>query len=210
MEKLQSIEYAVAMDTRKIYPWLTSWACMIARTKVIRDIMKNHSLLFSGGDIEIVKLAKMLGYKVGHLHFEFFTDVPSTFKAWFKQRMAWFGGGFRHAVINMHQYTWRHPLFYFYTTFLVFLLTPLRWYEIRVPYRSLSCCRFILGADICFPLARAEMVLFFVSALCSDPNSHSRAPRRLHLLQNGLACAEGRPDQTTALPRKLQLPTFSR
>lgn len=130
IEKLQSIEYELAMDARKIYPWLTSGACMVAKTKVIRDIMQHHSLFFSGGDIEIGKLAKMMKYRVGHIAFEFFTDVPETFKAWFKQRMAWFGGGFRHAIINLHQYTWRHPLFYFYTTFLVYLMTPLRWYEV--------------------------------------------------------------------------------
>lgn len=39
-------------------------------------------------------------------------------------------GGFRHAIINLHRYSWRHPLFYFYFTFLVYLGTPLRLYEI--------------------------------------------------------------------------------
>lgn len=130
MEKLQSVEYDLAMDARKIYPWLTSGACMVAKTSVIKDIMQHHSLFFSGGDIEIGKLAGILKYKVGHIRFELYTDVPSTFKAWFKQRMAWFGGGFRHAVVNLHRYAWRHPLFYFYTTILVYLLTPLRWYEV--------------------------------------------------------------------------------
>jgi hypothetical protein len=129
MEKLQDVEYKLAMDARRIYPWLTSGAAMIAKTEVIRDIMSHHSLFFSGGDIEIGKLASILNYKVGHLTFEFYTDVPDTFKAWFKQRMAWFGGGFRHAVVNMHQFTWRRPLFFLYTTFLVYLLTPLRLYE---------------------------------------------------------------------------------
>jgi cellulose synthase/poly-beta-1,6-N-acetylglucosamine synthase-like glycosyltransferase len=130
MEKLQSVEYQLAMDARKVYPWLTSGAGVVAKTKAIKNIMRHHSLFFSGGDIEIGKLAGMMGYKVGHLHFEFYTDVPSTFKAWFKQRMAWFGGGFRHAIVNAHSYTWRHPYFYFYTTILVYGATPLRWYEV--------------------------------------------------------------------------------
>ncbi len=129
MEKLQGLEYELAMDARKIYPWLTSGAGVVARTAAIKEIMKHHSLFFSGGDIEIGKLAGMLKYNVGHLHFEFYTDVPSTFKPWFKQRMAWFGGGFRHAIINFHSYTWRHLMFYFYTTILVYGATPLRWYE---------------------------------------------------------------------------------
>ncbi len=130
MEKLQSVEYDLAMDARKIYPWLTSGACMVAKTAVIKDIMQHHSLFFSGGDIEIGKLAGILKYKVGHVRFEFYTDVPSTFRAWFKQRLAWFGGGFRHAIVNLHRYAWRHPLFYFYNTVLVYGLLPLRWYEV--------------------------------------------------------------------------------
>jgi cellulose synthase/poly-beta-1,6-N-acetylglucosamine synthase-like glycosyltransferase len=137
MEKLQGLEYELAMDARKIYPWLTSGAGVIARTAAIKDIMGHHSLFFSGGDIEIGKLAGLLKYKVGHLHFEFYTDVPSSFKAWFKQRMAWAGGGFRHAIINFHSYTWRHPFFYFYTTILVYAGTPLRWYEFITHYHIL-------------------------------------------------------------------------
>lgn len=130
MEKLQSVEYEFAMDARKIYPWLTSGAAMIAKTHIIREIMKHHSLFFSGGDIEIGKLAKILGFNVGHIAFPFYTDVPETFRAWFKQRMAWFGGGFRHAVINMHKYSWKHPMHFFYFTVLVYLLAPVRWYEV--------------------------------------------------------------------------------
>lgn len=128
-EKLQAIEYELAMDARRIYPWLTSGAAMIAKTKVIDHIMSNHSLFFSGGDIEIGKLSRLLGYKVGHIPAVFYTDVPETLKAWFKQRIAWCGGGFRHAVINMHSFTWRHPMFFLYVTVIVYLLTPFRWYE---------------------------------------------------------------------------------
>jgi hypothetical protein len=137
MEKLQSLEYELAMDARKIYPWLTSGAGIVAKTKVINEIMSHHSLFFSGGDIEIGKLAGLLKYKTGHLHFEFYTDVPSTFKAWYKQRLAWFGGGFRHAIINFHSYSWKHPMFYFYTTILVYAATPLRWYEAIKHYQIL-------------------------------------------------------------------------
>lgn len=127
-EKLQSIEYELAMENRKVYPWLTSGASMIAKTDVIRKIMNHHSLFFSGGDIEIGKLAKILKYHVGHIPFNFYTDVPETFRAWFKQRRAWFGGGFRHNIVNLHQYVWRHPFFFLYTTVIVYLFTPLRWY----------------------------------------------------------------------------------
>lgn len=127
-EKIQSIEYVLAMDARRVYPWLTSGASMVAKTSVIEQIMSHHSLFFSGGDIEIGKLARLLGYKVGHIPFIFYTDVPETFRAWIKQRIAWFGGGFRHAVVNFYAFSWRHPLFFIYTTIIVYLFTPLRWY----------------------------------------------------------------------------------
>jgi cellulose synthase/poly-beta-1,6-N-acetylglucosamine synthase-like glycosyltransferase len=129
IEKLQSVEYELSMDARRVYPWLTSGAATLAKTIFIKEIMKHHSLYFQGGDIEIGRLALILGYKMGHLSFTFYTEVPSTFKAWWKQRQAWFGGGFRHAVINIHVHNFRQPLFFFYNTVLVFLAFPLRWYE---------------------------------------------------------------------------------
>jgi hypothetical protein len=137
MEKLQNLEYNLAMDARKIYPWLTSGAGVIARTESIKNIMAHLSLFFSGGDIEIGKLGGLLKYKVGHLPFNFYTDVPPTFKSWFKQRMAWFGGGFRHAIVNFYKFNWKHPLFFIYTTIFVYGLTPIRWYEMIMYWQVL-------------------------------------------------------------------------
>jgi hypothetical protein len=130
IEKLQAIEYELAMDARKIYPWLTSGAGMVAKTEVVRNIMTHHSLFFSGGDIEIGKLATMMGYKVGHLSVEFYTDIPHTFRAWFCQRVAWCGGDFRHEIMNLPGQSWHYPLFFLYNTVVVYLLTPIRWMEI--------------------------------------------------------------------------------
>lgn len=129
-EKLQAIEYRLAMDARRLYPWLTSGACMIAKTDIIKNVMLHHSLFFSGGGIEIGKLSKILKFRVGHIPFVLLTDVPSTFKAWFKQRMAWCGGGFRHTIVNFNTYIWRHPFYFLYFTVIVYAATPLRWYEI--------------------------------------------------------------------------------
>ena len=36
---------------------------MIAKTEVLRHSLRNHSHFFQGGDIEIGKLASILGYK---------------------------------------------------------------------------------------------------------------------------------------------------
>jgi len=134
MERLQSIEYKLAMDARKSYPWLTSGACMIAKTAVLQQALCHHSHFFQGGDIEIGKLTRMLGYTVGHIDTEFLTDVPKTFQAWFKQRVAWSSGDFRHAIININSYSWRHPLFFLYFTVVVYGMMPVRlWLTFTQP-----------------------------------------------------------------------------
>lgn len=130
IEKLQSLEYDLAMDARKLYPWLTSGAGGVAKTQAMREIMSHHSLYFSGGDIEIGKLGEIMNYKVGHIYFNFYTDVPSTFRAWFKQRLVWAGGEFRLSVINAHTHARRYPFFFFYSTILVYGGIPIRWYEV--------------------------------------------------------------------------------
>lgn len=129
MEKLQGIEYDVAMQTRLIYPWLTSGAGMVAKRKTIMNIMKNHSFFFHGGDIEIGKLADMMGYKVGHLPMIFLTDIPSSFKAWVKQRFLWMSGCFRHSIINAH-HNLRYPYHFIYFTFVIYILFPFKIIEI--------------------------------------------------------------------------------
>lgn len=134
IQRMQAIEYRVAMDTRKHYPWLTSGACMFAKTKALQAAFDNHSHFFQGGDIEIGKLSRLLGFKVGHLDTEFLTDVPATFKAWFKQRVAWSSGDFRHAIVNLLTYSWRHPSFFVYTTLVVYALMPFRlWFAVTEP-----------------------------------------------------------------------------
>src|SRR3989344_456187 len=129
MENLQFIEYHIAMKSRKIYPWLTSGAAMIGKREVLSRIMGEHSLFFNGGDIEIGKLAYLLGYNVGHIPVTFYTDVPPTFYRWFKQRFSWFCGAFRHSIIN-----WRTnlttPTYLVYFTLLIFLMLPFKVVEI--------------------------------------------------------------------------------
>lgn len=134
IQRLQRIEYQIAMDARKQYPWLTSGACMIAKTNVLQEALSNHSHFFQGGDIEIGKLTRLLGYRVGHMDSMFLTDVPSTFRQWFRQRVAWSSGDFRHAVVNFHVFSWRHPLYFCYVTIVVYGLLPLRlWSTVEQP-----------------------------------------------------------------------------
>ena len=129
-ERLQNVEYELAMDARLLYPWLTSGAATIGRSDAMLRIMANHSLFFSGGDIELGKLARMLGLRVGHLPFLFLTDVPDTLQAWFRQRSkGWCIGKFRHSIVNLDRPGWRSPFFTFYSTFVIYGLLPFRWWE---------------------------------------------------------------------------------
>lgn len=114
MEKLQCIEYEIAMRARKLYPWLTSGAGMVARREALVDIFNYHSLFFNGGDIEIGKIADMLGYRIGHIPIEFLTEIPPTFRSWVRQRTSWMCGCFRHSVINLDKNLHRvyHSLYF--------------------------------------------------------------------------------------------------
>ncbi|MBA2279124.1 hypothetical protein H0V99_01640 [Candidatus Saccharibacteria bacterium] len=138
IEVLQAFEYKIAMDNRRMDPWLTSGACNIAKAHVFQHVLSCHSNFFAGGDIEIGKLARVMGYKINHIDFTFYTAVPDTFKSWYMQRIIWFAGGFRHHITNIASYGWHHFFILFYNSLLVYLLLPLRWIELlNFPYTML-------------------------------------------------------------------------
>lgn len=130
VQKLQAFEYRLAMDNRRMDPWLTSGACNLAKAGVYKKVFNYHSEFFAGGDIEIGKLARIMGYDVGHINFSFYTKVPDSLRDWYNQRIIWFAGGFRHHVTNIASYGWHHFFMLFYNTLIVYLLFPLRWVEI--------------------------------------------------------------------------------
>lgn len=130
IEKLQAFEYRLAMDNRSMDPWLTSGACNIGLARVYQHAFANHSNFFAGGDIEIGKISSVMGYRVGHVDFTFYTALPATIKDWFNQRLIWFAGGFRHHVTNIGSYGWYHFFMLFYNSLLIYLLLPLRWIEL--------------------------------------------------------------------------------
>lgn len=129
LQVLQAFEYKMAMDARRMDAWLTSGACNMAYAGVYKELFRQHSSFFAGGDVEIGKIAAVSGYRVGHIDFTFFTDVPATFKEWYNQRVIWFAGGFRHHVINVGSFGWFHFFMLFYNSVLIYLLLPLRWVE---------------------------------------------------------------------------------
>ncbi|HEY4160480.1 MAG TPA: glycosyltransferase family 2 protein [Candidatus Saccharimonadales bacterium] len=130
LEVLQAYEYKLAMDNRRMDAWLTSGACNMAKASVSQHVFTHHSDFFAGGDIEIGKLAHIMGYTMGHIDFTFYTEVPSTFMDWYHQRIIWFAGGVRHHVINIAAFSWQHYFIFFYNSLIVYLLLPLRWVEL--------------------------------------------------------------------------------
>lgn len=130
IEQLQAFEYRLAMDNRRMDPWLTSGACNVGKAGALQHIFSRHSDFFAGGDIEIGKLARVMGYRVNHINFTFFTAAPDNLRDWFNQRVIWFAGGTRHHVANIASFGWFHFFMFFYNSLLIYLLFPLRWIEV--------------------------------------------------------------------------------
>jgi len=129
IEKLQAVEYDMSMLGRHNRAWMTSGACMIARTSSLRAILSSHSLWFPGEDIETGVIAKHFRLSVRHVDVRFFTDAPETFRAWLRQRRMWWSGSFRMAFVNADQ-TLRFPLTFAYTVCVVWLLWAAKWHEL--------------------------------------------------------------------------------
>ena len=100
IEKLQAVEYDMSMLGRHNRAWMTSGACMIARTSALRGILSSHSFWFPGEDIETGVIAKHFRLAVRHVDMRFYTDAPETFRAWLRQRKMWWSGSFRMAFVN--------------------------------------------------------------------------------------------------------------
>jgi len=143
IEKLQAVEYDMSMLGRHNRAWMTSGACMIARTSALRGILSAHSFWFPGEDIETGVIAKHFRLAVRHLDMRFYTDAPETFRAWLRQRMMWWSGSFRMAFVNADQ-TMRFPLTFAYTVCVVWLLWSAKWHELVDPRHVAAILPFVL------------------------------------------------------------------
>ena len=73
-------------------------------------------------------IADLLGYRVGHIPFLVPTTVPTTLRAWFRQRFAWAGGEFRLFIVNW-KLVRHHPFMWTYGVAVMFATLPLRWWS---------------------------------------------------------------------------------
>lgn len=122
VERMQAVEYEMAMLTRHFRPWMTSGACIIGTTDAYRTVLDLHALNFGtcGGDIETGRIAHHLRMRIRHIDFDVFTEVPGTWRALYRQRMVWWAAGFRTAILNFDTAI-RMPVFLLYFTGLVWL-----------------------------------------------------------------------------------------
>jgi hypothetical protein len=109
VERIQALEYRMAMLSRHFRPWLTSGACFAARSEALTTILRRHSLWFPGEDVETGRIAHGLGMRVRHLDLRVATAAPETWRGLYRQRRLWWAGGFRHIVVNVDKNAWHMP-----------------------------------------------------------------------------------------------------
>ncbi len=127
-EKLQALEYRMAMLARHYRPWMTSGACFIGRTESLRIIFAHHSLWTPGEDIETGRTAHALRMKVRHADFVVTTEVPATWRALYKQRRLWWAGTFRHTFVNADRNLLHLPIITGYMILAVYATIEFKWW----------------------------------------------------------------------------------
>ena len=90
--RFQALEYDMAMLARHYRPWLISGAGVVARTVMLREILRRHSMSPIGEDIEMGRVAFAGKLRIRHLDVVIETDVPDAWQALFRQRRLWWAG----------------------------------------------------------------------------------------------------------------------
>jgi cellulose synthase/poly-beta-1,6-N-acetylglucosamine synthase-like glycosyltransferase len=98
--RFQALEYDMAMLARHYRPWLISGAGVVARTSMLLQILRRHSMSPIGEDIEMGRVAYAGKLRIRHLDVVIETDVPDSWRALFRQRRLWWAGNFRHSWVN--------------------------------------------------------------------------------------------------------------
>jgi cellulose synthase/poly-beta-1,6-N-acetylglucosamine synthase-like glycosyltransferase len=146
-QKMQALEYRMAMLSRHFRPWLTSGACTVAKTEALRQIFEFHSFWFPGEDIETGRISRALGMRVRHLDLTVETDAPSSWPGLLRQRRLWWAGNFRHTVINLDKNILRMPIWSFYYVALVWVGLYFKWHTIT-SYASVQAFGKLVGISL--------------------------------------------------------------
>lgn len=124
--RFQALEYTMAMLARHYRPWLISGACVVAKTTILREILRRHSMSPIGEDIEMGRVAFAGKMRIRHLELVTETDVPESWRAWFRQRRLWWAGTFRHAVINFDRNAVQLPWWGLYNLTIIWMTIHLQ------------------------------------------------------------------------------------
>jgi hypothetical protein len=165
-ERLQAVEYEMAMRTRHFRPWMTSGACIIATTAAYGAALRLHSLNFGtcGGDIETGRAAHHLRMRIRHIDFVVYTVAPAAWRSLYRQRVIWWAAGFRSAVVNFDK-SLRLPLYLAYFAVCVWMGFVWRW-ESLFSLRALMLLPVVVVAytALCvftnWPVRSRMMILF--------------------------------------------------
>jgi len=119
--RFQALEYDMAMLSRHYRPWLVSGAGVVARTVMLREILRRHSMSPIGEDIEMGRVAYAHRMRIRHLDVVVETDVPESWCALFRQRRNWWAGNFRHSIVNFDRNALQLPWWTLYNLAIVWV-----------------------------------------------------------------------------------------
>lgn len=134
VEQMQSVEYDISMLSRHYRPWLTSGACMIGKTTVLRHILTHHSRWFPGEDLETGRVGKYFRFRIHHCDCVVYTCAPRTWRQWFRQRRSWWSGNFRDTFQNL-DINLRYTIWVLYYLGLVWVLLSGKIVSVVLEYR---------------------------------------------------------------------------
>jgi len=144
VERLQAVEYRMAMLSRHYRPWLSSGACFGGTVEALKRVLSLHSLWFPGEDLESGRIALALKMKVRHLALRVETAAPDSWRGLVKQRRSWWAGGFRHSVINCDKNLRHTPIWTLYYLGFVMLGFFLKSSHLINPTSAYSLVRSML------------------------------------------------------------------
>jgi Glycosyl transferase family group 2 len=146
VERMQALEYRMAMLSRRFRPWLSSGACFVGETARLAELLDQHTCWFPGEDLETGRIALARRLRVRHLDLRVATAAASGWRALLRQRRSWWAGGFRHAVVCADKNLCHTPIWTLYygglvcagIVFKVAHVMPVTWLSLGLWFLALN------------------------------------------------------------------------
>ena len=139
LERIQVLEYEMAMLNRHLRPWASSGACIVATEHAYRAILKLHTLTLGtcGEDMETGRIALHLRMRIRHLDFRVYTSVPGSVGAWWCQRRIWWAAIVQSSIVNADKTLVQLPLYWIYFALLAMVGAFAKWDALAADWRLL-------------------------------------------------------------------------